>query len=465
MKSLAISDIIVIDKKLKNTYRGGIHPMAIIPQMKLFDYREVEILEDLKRLELVIVYLPDEKFMKHLEKERGNGRNDFPIRGMWNSLLAGIVYQHKTIESLRRELGRNSQLRDMCGLDNKVPPPWVYSRFLDKLMEPEHQAYVDKMFDDLIEELQELLPDFGKRLAIDGKGIESFANPHDYENEEQLEGDRRRDLDADWGKKVYHFENEDGTKYEKVKKWFGYKLHLVVDSMYELPVEFKVTPASSGESPIAHDLLEEIDNKHPEITERCQFWSADRGYDDGKLTGKLWDDHEIKPVIDIRNMWQGDDTRLLPGRDNVVYDYCGNVYCYDPKTGRRREMAYGGFEKDREALKYRCPAHHYGLECKGQKECPLAKSIRVSLSEDKRRFTPLARSSYKWDREYKHRTAVERVNSRLDVSYGFEDHTIRGIKKMRLQSSLALIVMLAMAVGRIKEKQKEKMRSLIKPAC
>jgi len=86
-----------------------------------------------------------------------------------------------------------------------------------------------------------LLPDFGERLAIDGKAIESFANSHEYENEEELEGDRRRDLDADYGMKEYHFEKEDGTNYTKIKSWFGYKLHLIVDSHYELPIAFEVT--------------------------------------------------------------------------------------------------------------------------------------------------------------------------------------------------------------------------------
>lgn len=70
----------------------------------------------------------------------------------------------------------------------------------------------------------------------------------------------------------------------------------------------------------------------------------------------------------------------------------------------------------------------------------------------------------KWDRIYKARTSVERVNSRLDVSYGFEKHTIIGIEKMKLKCPLSLMIMLAMAVGRIKEKQEDKMRSLVKPA-
>ena len=79
-------------------------------------------------------------------------------------------------------------------------------------------------------------------------------------------------------------------------------------------------------------------------------------------------------------------------------------------------------------------------------------------------FTPVARSSYKWEKLYDKRTAVERVNARLDVSFGFENHFIRGLKKMTFRVGLALCVMLALAVGRIKENQKDKMRSLVKTA-
>ncbi len=115
------------------------------------------------------------------------------------------------------------------------------------------------------------------------------------------------------------------------------------------------------------------------------------------------------------------------------------------------------------ALKYICPVRAYGLKCLGSPECGHAmKSERISLEIDRRIFTPVARSSYAWEREYKKRTAVERVNSRLDVSFGFERHFIRGQKKMEVWVGLALCVMLAMAVGRIKEKHQELMRSLVK---
>ena len=56
---------------------------------------------------------------------------------------------------------------------------------------------------------------------------------------------------------------------------------------------------------------------------------------------------------------------------------------------------------------------------------------------------------------------VVRVNSRLDVSFGFERHYIRGMKKMRFRVGLALIVMNAMALGRIRTGHRDAMRSLV----
>jgi len=437
--------------------------MAIIPQDSLFEWHEIEELGDLERLHLVLEYMPDEELMRILERERGNGRDDYPVRAMWNSILAGIVYQHESIESLRRELGRNGQLRWVCGFrKGEVAPSWVYSRFLKKLFEKAEE--VDAIFDELVDEIKEVLPDFGRYLAIDGKAIETHAKPK-KRTDRNMEPDGRRDIDADFGKKVYRIEGEDGTMWEKVVRWFGYKLHLVVDAQYELPVAFEVTRASAAEAPQAHALLDELEEEHPDILNDCEVFLGDRGLDDGKLIERLWDEYEIKPVIDIRNMWQdGEETRVLSGTSNIVYNYRGTVYCYCPQTGKRNTMAYGGFEKDRGTLKYRCPAEHYGIECKGKESCPVASAIRVPLSEDRRIFTPIARSSYRWERLYRMRTAVERVNSRLDVSFGFEKHFIRGLKKMKLRCTLALSVMLAMALGRIKKKQEEKLRSLVKCA-
>lgn len=443
--------------------------MAIIPQRQLFGWQEIDELGDLQRLLLVVNHLPDEELMEKLEQERGKGRDDYPVRAVWNSILAGIVYQHPSIESLRRELLRNGQLREICGFDlclgeRAVPPAYVYTRFCRKLML--YTDEVEKIFLRLVEEIKTLLPDFGRVLAIDSKAINSLARGQKRDEEEKTQKhDRRRDTDADFGKKTYRGRRKDGTLWEKVVSWFGYKLHLIVDAVYELPVSFSVTKASVSDVQEGHKLIDRVAEQQPEIIDRCEVLTADKGYDDTKLVVKLWDEHQTKPVIDIRDMWRdGEDTRLLTGKDNIVYDYKGTVYCYCPETNKRLEMAFGGFEKDRETLKYRCPAGHYGVECKGMNQCCANGGVRIPLGEDRRVFTPLARSSYKWTTYYKKRTAVERVNSRLDEAYGFEKHFIRGLQKMTLRCTLALMVMLAMAVGRIREKQGINMRSLVKAA-
>jgi hypothetical protein len=154
--------------------------------------------------------------------------------------------------------------------------------------------------------------------------------------------------------------------------------------------------------------------------------------------------------------------------DNVVYDYQGTVYCHCPESNERYEMAFCGFEKDRKALKYRCPVAAYGVECKGYAQCSQktkGKIVRIPLDADRRIFVPIARSSYKWQRIYNGRTAVERVNSRIDLPFGFEHHFIMGKAKMTLRVSLALLVMISMALARIKRDQEKDMRSLIKQAA
>jgi len=444
--------------------------VAIVSQKPLFGWEQIEGLGDLARLKLVLDSLPDEPLMRTLEALRGKrGRDDYPVRAMWNALIAGVVFQHPTIESLRRELARNGQLRQLCGFWARkkrtlVPKPWAFSRFVSAVMR--QLDAVKAIFETLVDELAEVLPDYGRHLAVDGKALASYARGRAEEPTGEQRPDRRRDDDAQWGVHEHKGTHEDGTAWQKVTKWFGYGLHLVVDTRYELPVAFSVTKAAASEVVEAHQLLDHIEEKHALVVERCESLGADRGYDDGKLIRKLWDNWQALPIIDIRNCWRdGEETKVAAGCSNVVYDYRGTVSCVCPRSGVQREMAYGGLERERGTLKYRCPAEHYGIECGGREKCPIGKALRIPIAQERRVFTPLPRSSHKWQRLYDGRTAVERVNSRIDNVFGFEKHTIRGLTKMTTRCAIALVVMLAMALGRIRANQAEAMRSLLKPAA
>lgn len=446
--------------------------MAIVYQKNLFSWKDIEDLGDLARLKLVLDNLPDEKLVCKLERERGRGRDDYPVRATWNSIIAGIVFEHTSKESLIRELNRNAQLREICGFDplkgsDAVPTSMAYSRFIVRLMDNQH--LIEEMFNTIIGSLEAILPDFGKELAFDGKAIHSLA-PGKKKSDAELEiekRDRRQEDDADWGVKKYKEADKNGNDWGKVKSWFGFRLHLIVDANYELPVAYKLTKASLNEQPVMRELFNDLAVSHPGLVDKCEHALGDKGYDGTDTITQLWYEHKIKPIIDIKNMWKdGESTRTLVTKDieNVTYDFQGTVYCHCPNSGEVRKMAYGGFEEKRDCMKFLCPAMHYGIECKGSASCPVRKGLRIPLKEDHRIFTPVARSSYKWKRLYNKRSSVERVNSRLDVSFGFERHFIRGLKKMRLCCGLSLCIMIAMGLGRVRQNQFDLIRSLVKAA-
>ena len=113
-----------------------------------------------------------------------------------------------------------------------------------------------------------------------------------------------------------------------------------------------------------------------------------------------------------------------PARGNTTGSATCCTWSWTPPS-----MAYGGFEQDRETLKYRCPARYSGITCKGMDRCPVSDAVRIPLAEDWRVFTSVERSSYRWQDYYDQRGAVERVNSRLAGGFGFERPGIRGWRR------------------------------------
>ena len=297
------------------------------PERLPFSWRDVGGLPDLKRLRLVLEVLPDEEIVAALEAGRGRGRNDYPVRAMWRALVAGIVFQHASVESLLRELGRNPALLELCGFDplpfqgapitelregtegrpcavthpaavrDTVPSHWNFSRFLGRLIRLEDErGLVSGMIESLRASLFAELPDFGRHLGYDGKAIDSHSTGRVAKGEEHAS-----DPDADWGKhETSGVNGKTGAIWKKAKSWFGYGLHLIADTHYEVPVAFEVTRASASEAKVLPGMLEEMFGKAPEIADRCDDFSADRGLDNGLQKERLWDKWAIRPLIDTR---------------------------------------------------------------------------------------------------------------------------------------------------------------------
>jgi hypothetical protein len=130
----------------------------------------------------------------------------------------------------------------------------------------------------------------------------------------------------------------------------------------------------------------------------------------------------------------------------VVYTEKGTLHCICLATGTQRDLAFQGFEADRNTLKYRCPAAAYGLDCQSQAQaqaqaqaqCHAAGQVnsgdygcivRIDITEQNRRtFVPTPHGSPAWQRGYARRSALERINNRIDNNFSFEKHFIRGVR-------------------------------------
>src|SRR4030067_388860 len=268
--------------------------MQII-QAPLFDFEAFIDDKGNDRLIIILEALPSEKLIATFERERWTGRKGHPIRGMWSALFAGVLGGCKTLADVPRLLKRDKEVRMICGFSkDKIPDEDAFGRFVRKLAG--HEDLLEECFSVLVERLRELLPGFGAKLAVDSTDIKAYSNGHRK---------TPSDVDARWGAKGagHHagprVEGEAGTKKGKKRDlyyWFGYKLHLVVDSVYELPVSFLVTPANESDTKQMKVLLE----KAVPGKAKPQVVIADKGYDSRENCALAFGTYGAAPIIPIR---------------------------------------------------------------------------------------------------------------------------------------------------------------------
>ena len=172
------------------------------------------------------------------------------------------------------------------------------------------------------------------------------------------------------------------------------------------------------------------------------------------MSHRLLNKAGIRPLIQNRRLWKEQTEQMLPGHDgtsNIVYDEAGTLHCYD-RTSQpmvRHQMAYIGYEPERETIKYRCPARHEGWTCPHDAVCNAGKSygktVRVDRTIDLRRFPPIPRATKKFERLYHGRTAVERVNARFKIFWGVDDGNITGARRFHAMIGTVMIVHAAFA--------------------
>jgi len=387
-------------------------------------WREVhEIFADYQRtvfareLNAIFNNLHDGELLKALERTRWTGRPGYPIKVMWRSTIASYVLNIPTIQELIRILHRNPFIAMQCGIYYKeeIPTRFCYYRFAKKLIA--YHDLIEECMAKTVGALVELLPRFGEIIAIDSTDIPTYARQYKKPPS---------DHDAGWGIKA----DKDGRRYT----WLGYKLHIVADASYEVPLSQIITPANVNDSIMFKPLLQK--NKSP-----TRIALADGGYDSKENYRAAVEDFAVIPIIDI-------NLRNLKGKQSRFKDIADERWL--PHCAWGIPMIFWGYDKQQKVLKYRCPRSCGKKGCTWLEKCSesgYGHVVKVKLKDDYRRFIQIPRHTKRFKQLYYMRVAVERVFSRLkkDGDGKVINHRLRGIDKITLNCLLSVWVMQARA--------------------
>lgn len=421
--------------------------MRIATTKPLFAWDCLEDSPTLKTIKQLLEVIPDVELIDSLQRARGKGRSDYPIRMLWGVLVLSIALRHHSIEACLAELRRNESLRRLIGIESEddVPQKWNLSRFLDALGHSVQLPLLHGVFNQMIARLGTVVPDLGRDTAGDATALNARRR---RATSQRLAKQDDGLPQASGGRKEYA---DDAGNVMKVVEWFGFKLHLLVDVKHELTLSYHITDTKAGDGETLPTVLAEAQANLP--PQRIKTLAYDKAADTNDVH-ELLSREKIKPLIQNRALWKDDPERMLPGHDgnsNIVYDEAGTVYCYDKVSQPivRHPMSYIGYEPARKTLKYRCPAMHEGWSCPMSEICNAGKkyglTVRVPQEVDLRRFPALPRATKKFERMYKGRTAVERVNARLKIFWGADDGNVTGSRRFFALLGVVLVVHAAFA--------------------
>jgi IS5 family transposase len=218
------------------------------------------------------------------------------------ALFKALIFQRlRQISSWRKLAAILRSDRQLCvGLGfERAPAHDAFSEFTLKVG-PEA---LDSIFRELVGQIRRLRPDFGEILAADSTLVRGYASPT---NRFAIS-----DPDARWGVK--------DIQAGKRNYIYGYKLHVVCDARYDIPVGYTITAANCNDSPQYPSLINYV---APLVSFRVAI--ADAGYD-SKRNVLFTLKHKAAPIINLNPRRGGRKRRradyLLPiSRDSPEWE-------------------------------------------------------------------------------------------------------------------------------------------------
>ncbi len=347
---------------------------------------------------------------------RNRGRRPYPRGPMIRAFLSMPVLDIADISALHWELMNNPALRTVCEFTTSVPSRPTFSRVFNQLRKMD--GLLDECLAEAVRKLKDCLPDLGREVAVDSTMIKTNSNP----KREPLS-----DPEASWGKKS-------SARETRGQQWvYGYKPHMASDANYDIPLVVDVTKGSESDMNHLIPLVERLEWK-PEVV------MADRGYD-SKKNSEWLHKRGIAPVIHKKKPPMGYHTRARRRKystKGTPLCECGHKRPFTGTDTVTGERVYGPV-KDCDRVG----------KLKGFSRCEM--EVRVNPEDDIRLFGGAFRGDGpQWKMTYRKRWSVERVFSRWKKRGILENHSFRGLSRVRLLVQLYAIASVAAKLVEVK---------------
>ena len=196
--------------------------------------------------------------------------------------------------ALIRTLVNNPYIALACGICSHegIPSKFAYSRFMHKLRQRKYLVLVKDVMRSLTRQCYNTLPDFGKSVAIDATDLKAWSNGGKT---------HKSDPDAGWVIK--------GDTQGKKKFVWGYKMHLMVDTKYELPIAAGITKGNTADISFASNLLSEARFTNGKF--KPDYVICDAGYSGRELRNLIKRQYHSQPIIrspKTHKKWIGEET-------------------------------------------------------------------------------------------------------------------------------------------------------------
>jgi transposase len=362
----------------------------------------------------------DFSFVYDLLKDKYTSRTyqGYDPVSLFKALLLIYLGEAKSERDLANKLRYDARLCALCEFDSfiKTPTHATFSIFRKKLTE----KIFFKIFHQLVARAFTYGIIRGIFTAGDATELWAYANPN-----------HKSDPDARWGRKT--------EKY----LFYGYKVHLMVDTKSQLPIAIEVTPANHSDSIHLKDLTNQIKQFHPYMD--ISTTTLDAAYDSHQnyqLLSKL----NIKPIIALNERSKTNPLLLGQLKISPQGEILGPTNC---------PLVYWGYCKSRNRHKFRCPVVLGKHDCLFFTVCSKSsygRTFYLHPTDDIRLIGKIPRKSLTWQKLYDLRTASERCNSELKKSHSLSDLRFRTLPKVKMHVYLS-------AIGQILKRFQQQLKS------